>query len=200
MRTVRARHATARGWWRCAGRGPCMRVPWGKGSGGVGLGARGSCQGGGDAAPRPCPGFPPHLEGAPRGVAGGCFGNGFIAGLAQFSYKSKESFCREETTPPDACRAASDHRCGLCHQRSSWRPRRHGDPCCSGCGERLRVPWGEGSGGVGLGARGSCQGGGVPSGPFDRLRANGFGERGAAGLREWGRRRRAAPLDTGFRQ
>ena len=35
-----------------------MRVPWGEGNGDGGVGARGSCQGGGCTAPRPCPGFP----------------------------------------------------------------------------------------------------------------------------------------------
>ena len=85
-----------------------------------------------------------HSRKAGRVAAGGCFGNGFIAGLAQFSYKSKNLFTDRKTTPPDACRAAFDHRCGLCHQRSGWRPRRHGDPCCSGCGERLRASMGRG--------------------------------------------------------
>ena len=58
MLTARARHAMARWWRRCAGGGPCMRVPWGEGNGDGGVGARGSCQGGGCTAPRPCPGFP----------------------------------------------------------------------------------------------------------------------------------------------
>ena len=35
-----------------------MRVPWGEGNGDGGVSARGSCQGGGCTAPRPCPGFP----------------------------------------------------------------------------------------------------------------------------------------------
>ena len=34
-----------RKWRRCAVPDPCMRVPWGEGSRGVGVGARGSCQG-----------------------------------------------------------------------------------------------------------------------------------------------------------
>ena len=63
-----------------------------------------------------------------------------------------------------------------------WRRCAVPDPC-------MRVPWGEGSRGVGVGARGSCQGG-APSSAlrtgFDRLRANGFG-RGAGGG-EWGMR------------
>ena len=58
MLTARARHAMARWWRRCAGGGPCMRVPWGEGNGDGGVSARGSCQGGGCTAPRPCPGFP----------------------------------------------------------------------------------------------------------------------------------------------
>ena len=48
----------ARWWRRCAGGGPCLRVPWGEGNGDGGVSARGSCQGGGCTAPRPCPGFP----------------------------------------------------------------------------------------------------------------------------------------------
>ena len=35
-----------------------MRGPWGEGNGDGGVSARGSCQGGGCTAPRPCPGFP----------------------------------------------------------------------------------------------------------------------------------------------
>ena len=45
-RTARARGAVARKWRRCAVPDPCMRVPWEEGSRGVGVGARGSCQGG----------------------------------------------------------------------------------------------------------------------------------------------------------
>ena len=68
----------------------------------------------------------------------------------------------------------------------------------------MRVPWGEGSRGVGVGAMGPCQGGGERGGrprarldsclrrndacrrPFDRLRANGLGGRTYDG--EWGMR------------
>ena len=38
-------------------------------------------------------------ERACGGVAGGCFGNGFIAGLAQFSYKSKNLFAERKQPP-----------------------------------------------------------------------------------------------------
>ena len=105
MLTARARHAMARWWRRCAGGGPCMRVPWGEGNGdgGVsagarvrvgdapprapaldsrfrgnddgGVSARGSCQGGGCTAPRPCPGFPLSRE-----RRWGSWREGFVSG------------------------------------------------------------------------------------------------------------------------
>ena len=95
---------------------------------------------------------------AGRAAVGGCFGNGFVAGLACCSYKSN-NFFTERTQPPllhDEPPLTVD--AGPCHERSGWRPRRHGDSCCSGCGERLRLPWGDGSGSAGVGAIGPCQG------------------------------------------
>ena len=40
-----------------------------------------------------------HIWKAGRVAAGGCFGNGFIAGLAQFSYKSKNLFAERKQPP-----------------------------------------------------------------------------------------------------
>ena len=40
-----------------------------------------------------------HIWKAGRVAAGGCFGNGFIAGLAQFSYKSKNLFADRKQPP-----------------------------------------------------------------------------------------------------
>ena len=93
-----------------------------------------------------------------RASAVGCFGIGFVAGLAQFSYKSNNVFAEGQQPPPDIGRAHSDHRCGPCHRRSGWPCRRDGDPRCCGCGERLRLPWGDCSGGTGAGAMRPCQG------------------------------------------
>ena len=43
-----------------------MRVPWGEGNGDGGVSARGSCQGGGCTAKRPCPGGFPLSDGGWR--------------------------------------------------------------------------------------------------------------------------------------
>ena len=107
------------------------------------------------------------------------FWHSTCSGLGAFQLQIQNSFCRGTTTPPlsGAERARSSRRTVRARGAvvRKWR--------------RCAVPWGESSRGVGVGARGSCQGGGPSSAlrtGFDRLRANGFG-RGASGG-EWGMR------------
>ena len=113
MRTLRARGASAREWRLCA-------VPWGEGSAGVGVGARGSCQGGGRRgeatgdgdAPRRAPLDSCLRRNDARG--GGCFGIRFVAGLVQISYKSKNFFAECKQPPGVRRRSACGRRCGPC--------------------------------------------------------------------------------------
>ena len=178
MRTVRARHATARRWRRGAGRGPCMRVSWGEGSGGVGLGARGSCQGGGGRPPRAPALDSRHIWKAGRVAAGGCFGNGFIAGLAQFSYKSKNLFAERKQPPLMLAEPPLTIDADYATNDQAGAPDGVGTRAvlvavsdCVFHGERVA-----GESAWALGARVRVVG------AFDRLRANGFGERGCGGV------------------
>ena len=148
MRTLRARGASAREWRLCA-------VPWGEGSARVGVGARGSCQGGGGDGEATGDGDAPRR--APLGSClrrndasgGGCFGIRFVAGVVQISYNSK-SFCRVQTT--SGYQAPKRMWSSMRTLRERGASAREWRLCA--------VPWGEGSAGVGVGARGSCQGGG----------------------------------------
>ena len=80
---------------------------------------------------------------------GGCFGIRFVAGVVQISYNSK-SFCRVQTT--------SGYQAPK-RMWSSMRTLRERGASAREC-RLCAVPWGEGSAGVGVGARGSYQGGG----------------------------------------
>ena len=97
---------------------------------------------------------------------GGCLGNGFVAGLPQIGYKSKKFFHAPPLSGAEPPRSSRPNVRARSAAAREWRR-------CAG-------PWGEGSRGVGVGARGWCQGGGAP---FDRLRANGLGKRACGG--EW---------------
>ena len=181
----------------------------GEGSGGVGVGARGSCQGGGgpfDSALRT--GFE---RGSGRagvasagcgGVAGGCFGNGFIAGLAQFSYKSKNLFA-ERKQPPlmlaeppltiDADYATNDHAGAL--DGMGTRAVLVAVSDCVFHGGRV-------TGESALGARGSCQGGGLRPPRPSGYRLSPVKTMGVWGNYERRGSRRAAPRfgDSRFRR
>ena len=121
------------------------------------------------------------------GVAGGCFGNGFIAGLAQFSYKSK-NLLAERKQPPlmlaeppltiDADYATNDQ---------TGAPDGVGTRAvlvavsdCVFHGGRVtgELAWALGARVRVVGEPPSCA---LRTG-FDRLRANGFGERGCGGI------------------
>ena len=80
---------------------------------------------------------------------GGCFGIRFVAGVVQISYNSK-SFCRVQTT--SGYQAPKRMWSSMRTLRERGASAREWRLCA--------VPWGEGSAGVGVGARGSCQGGG----------------------------------------
>ena len=147
-----------------------------------------------------------HIWKAGRVAAGGCFGNGFIAGLAQFSYKSKNLFAERKQPPLMLAEPPLTIDADYATNDQAGAPDGMGTRAvlvavsdCVFHGGRVAgvLAWA-------LGARVRVVAPSWPSGPFDRLRANGFGERawGCGLKRRVGETppRRAPALDTGFRQ
>ena len=184
----------ARKWRRCAVPDPCA-VPWGEGSRGVGVGARGSCQGGGARF---------ECGVGPRGRGdGGCFdrlrANGFGRGACGGEWGMRWGTETPRAAPlPWVPARAGTTMGGVvgCVGARGWC--QGGGPLSRAGGSRTAPTTGVGRTRAGV-MRGLLVEG--PLRPFDRLRANGFG-RGACGG-EWGMRwggtetPRAAPLRVG---
>ena len=159
----------ARRWRRCPVAVPLMRVPWGEGNAGTAALARGVgvrvCSRWRGTARFECPQGDREpgrrqdcrlRRNAGRVAAAGCFGNGFVVGLARCSYKSK--FFVEGKQPlllldEPPLSLYADHATND----------QAGD--ADGMGTRAVVvavrdcdfPWGDGSGGTAVGAMRPCQ-------------------------------------------
>ena len=163
-----------------------MRVPWGEGSGGVGVGARGSCQGGGapvagrairESPLRRCGGGGQgNHEGCPYGEVMACGGRRVLLVAEGPSTGSGRTDSR--SAPYDGV------------WRRGARATTRVAPTARAEVADGKLPllrdWGSRTAPTTVWGVGDATGVGGGGGPFDRLRANGFARRACGGLEEGG--------------